>query len=155
MKKLFLVFVLFVCMVSVCRSQGLTEDSSGKKDLETTVFHDFKRSQLIEPSFTLGIQDLKIATFYDFRRSQLLIGGILSIAEYKQLISLDVGLITQISTSRVFIFGTGINLFELFRRSFNWTYKLKEPLTTGIWLGKSIEKRDTYSGIYTGFELKF
>lgn len=135
MKKLVLVVSLFVGLTAFGKCQGLTFGNSD--------------------SLSVGLNDLKVATFYDFRRSQLLVGGILNVAEYKQLISIDAGLITQISASRIIIFGVGVNLYEMFRRGLNWNYKLSEPLVIGGFLGKSLEDKNTYSGIYSGIELKF
>lgn len=136
MKKLLLIVSLFIGLISIVKCQGIL--SYGDND-----------------NFSAGINDLKVATFYDFRRSELLVGGILNIAEYKRLISIDIGLITQISTSRVVIFGSGINLYELFKRSFAWSYKLEEPLVIGGFIGKSLESKSTYSGIYTGVKISF
>lgn len=107
--------------------------------------------------FTFGIEQLTLSTFYDFKAADLYWGGITSVLDYKNLVSLDVGLITS-AEKVAMLAGLGVNIGEVltYFPGFNLGTVL-ENTRVGGFMAKHIEATRTIDmyGIYVGMYINF
>lgn len=97
-------------------------------------------------------EDLTISTFYDVGSDSLLVGGILGVVSYKDLISLDVGILTEMS-SISYMFGLGINIKTLAEK-LKLNFDLNEKVKIGGYWARDFKRKLNRYGIYIGIMLQ-
>ena len=102
-------------------------------------------------SFELSWNDATVGTFVNLnpKNYDVLTGVNLDVADLKDLLYLNVGMITSDVQSVVFTTGLSINLMTVMKNA-GWDWKLRQGINIGIFMGAGIrEGRFTnYYGLY-------
>jgi len=94
---------------------------------------------------------LTVATFYDFGADELLLGGIISVINFNKIISVDAGILTEMS-SISYMLGLGIDLKEL-ANYFKWKWDLSENMKVGTYGARDFKTKNWRYGLYVGLKL--
>jgi len=85
---------------------------------------------------TVGLNDMQAGTYYDVKNKQVLAGAQVSAIDFKKLLSVDVGILTDAHSSPWMV-GLGVDVMTL-ANMLNLNYNLPGALHLGAWVSKDI-----------------
>ena len=88
---------------------------------------------------TVGVSNVKAGTFLDLKDSNaLLVGGIIPIISWQDVISADLGLATDLNNKPLPLASISLDV-QKFASKLGLTYKLLDPLAIGCWYGRTAD----------------
>ena len=93
-------------------------------------------SATIAPDLTLGLANMKAGSYYDVRHKQILAGVQTSVVDYKRLVSLDIGVITD-AHKTPWLIGIGVDATTL-AKLLKLNYNLPGDLHLGCYVARDL-----------------
>jgi len=92
--------------------------------------------------------DLTASTFYDACTDTLLVGGTISVVNFNKVVSLDAGLITEMS-SISYLISINLDLRELSNK-LNWKWAMDDKVKMGVFCARDFIGKVWRAGISIG-----
>lgn len=104
-----------------------------------------------KPSFEIDPSKLRATTFWDGKDTYFC--GLLSLIDYNNLFSIDLGVINAKHDGTLISLGIGVDLEQLMK-VVKWNYRLPEPLVFGVSYAKDLNGSKDKFGVYAGIRLR-